>query len=509
MKIRLNKLAAVALLLAMAPMAVNAVPTLNPANGHYYEVVPGDAITWDAAKLAADSASFTINGVQVPGHLTTITSVAEDAFVDQLREDSALGQVWIGGSQADNQSTTGDGWQWENDEGPIPGVDSDDPYANWGDNNSASDIEPNDGDGTENNEENHLALGRYGLGRGWNDEGSAPQLIEGYIIEFSNTENAENCIAGSGFVCNMSTVQQVELPANINLPPDPPPTITQGLVKFAIASICPPATEASFFVHRDGRVSDDGRPNGPMVELILSDFFLDPLPEGEKLILDKFTYGSPCVAVVKGGANFDLTPALANGGVVTSTQIPELVPNIGQVFGCDDADLQRRTQFTYQTDITIDMEEISSAAMTSSCNSPSRAKTFDFSDFTLNAHEDCGINFGLLGGPELVVQCFTDLAIAKYDLLEQVILRSKPNVDNRTWKKIHSKFNQARSMTSTSNYGKAHTRLHALLDLVEGAGWIVAPGENEPGNMIMRINNLIFRNEELNEVAGNPALPVL
>ncbi|TFH47179.1 MAG: hypothetical protein E4H01_08705 [Lysobacterales bacterium] len=501
MKIRLNKLATAAPLFALAPMAANAAPTLNPANGHYYEVVPSGAITWDAAKLAADAASFTFNGVQVPGHLATITSLEEDAFVDQLRENAGVGQAWVGGSQADTQSTTGDGWQWENGEGVIPGADSHfpDPYANWGDNNSASDVEPNDGDGTENNAENHLAIGRYGFGGGWNDEGVALNLIEAFMVEFSGTVDASLCIDidGGQVTCNPSGVQTVVLPANITLPSGA--TITQGLVRFAMSSTCPPATEPSFFVYRDTRVDEDGRPNGPMVELILSNFFAVIPPAGEELILDQYTYGSPCVAVVKGGANFDLTPALVNGGVITSRQIPELVPNIGQVLGCDDSDLQRRTQFGYGTDIRFDMEEETSASMTAGCNSPSRASTLGFSNFTLNTHEDGGISFS--GPGDLaVIQFFSDRAIAKYDLLEQVILRSQVNVDSSTFKKIHSKFNQARSMTKTFNYGKADLRLKDLLVLVEGANWDVNNGFNDPGNMIMRIKNLIYRNAQLDEV---------
>jgi hypothetical protein len=231
---------------------------------------------------------------------------------------------------------------------------------------------------------------------------------------------------------------------------------------------------------------------------------LDVFNDGE-LILPAHQFGSPCFAVVEGGANFDLTPALGNGGVVDASQIPESVPGIGQTFGCLSAanpDLQTTTQFGYQTHVRFDMVEESGAAMTSGCNSPSRAGTFKLSYFILNTHEDCGIDYSAAGGRAAVQLCFTNRAEDYYAALEQVLYASAPNLIKPKFSTLTSKFNQARSMTKTGQYSKSSQRLRELLGLVEGGQWNVSNGENEPGNIIMRINNLIFRNEQLAAAAS-------
>ena len=166
------------------PVPANLVTAgTNTATGHYFEVYKKpstDSLTWDAAK--ASLGTRRCGGVT--GHLATITSSDEDEFVDALRQTAVvalggLGQVWVGGSQGSGSAQPGDGWYWENNEGPFPGVNSATGYAHW---NAA---EPNDGgDFIEDGQENHLTLGRYGLGGGWNDEGTALNSIGGYIVEY-------------------------------------------------------------------------------------------------------------------------------------------------------------------------------------------------------------------------------------------------------------------------------------------------------------------------------------
>lgn len=157
----------------------------NPETGHYFEVYAASGITWAAAKACADSKT-TPEGV--PGHLATITSTSEDAWVDSLRNASGLGQVWIGGFQAPGSTEPGGGWRWENNEGPFSGINNDPNlpgYTNW------AATEPNNDGGVES----HLTLGRYGLGGGWNDEGSAPGSIGGFIVEYDVPRTAE-CVVG-------------------------------------------------------------------------------------------------------------------------------------------------------------------------------------------------------------------------------------------------------------------------------------------------------------------------
>jgi hypothetical protein len=64
-----------ALLLPGLPTSA-AAPTLNPANGHYYELLPGP-MNWTDLQAAANSRSY--SGMQ--GHLVTITSQSEQDFI--------------------------------------------------------------------------------------------------------------------------------------------------------------------------------------------------------------------------------------------------------------------------------------------------------------------------------------------------------------------------------------------------------------------------------------------
>ena len=475
--------ASIALFVLLTPFAAKAadpVPVLGP-DGHYYVIIAASAIDWDTAKTMAEDSEL-LPEWGIAGHLATITSAEEQAFVESLRSDPqrALGQVWIGGYQTPNSGTTGAGWNWVNGEGAIT-------TFYW------HPAEPNDGDGTENNQENHLATGRYGDAQ-WNDEGVAPQLITGFVVEFSGTVDAGNCKANSGLVCNPSGVQSVSLPATINLPPNA--TITQLLVRPRPtdgAGVCP----GSQYAFLDPRVN-------PLTGRVVAAVELDVFNDGS-LILPAHQFGSPCFAVVEGGANFDLTPALSNGGVVDASQIPESVPGIGQTFACLSAtnrDLQTTTQFGYQTHDRFDMVEESGVAVTKGCNSPSRAGTFKLSWFILNTHEDCGIVYSAPGGRAAVQQCFIDRAVDYYDALEQVLFAAAPNLVRPKFSTLSSKLNQARSMTKTGQYSKSNQRLQDLLGLVQGAQWDVSNGENEPGNLIMRINNLIFRNEQLATAAS-------
>ena len=184
MNSRLTKIPAFALVFAIVSLAANATPTLGP-NGHYYEVIAGDGISWDAANAAATGTIY----LGATGHLATLTTATEDAFVDGLRQAALTGavpiitqgQVWIGGFQADGSAEPGDGWGWVNGEGSFPGTNGGSTYANWADRQGrAQQLR------WPNINERHLALGRYTDDDGWNDEGSAPGSIGGFIVEYSD-----------------------------------------------------------------------------------------------------------------------------------------------------------------------------------------------------------------------------------------------------------------------------------------------------------------------------------
>jgi parallel beta-helix repeat protein len=129
-------------------------------NGHFYRYVT-TPLTWDQAKAAAESTSY--RGVQ--GHLVTITSAGENAFVGSLKTLMGLGDMrgWIG---LFDRSGTG-AWTWVTNE--------DFSYTNWdtGEPNSI---------GTE------LAVEFYGSTNSWNNNvGNANPFIQGYIIEYDVT----------------------------------------------------------------------------------------------------------------------------------------------------------------------------------------------------------------------------------------------------------------------------------------------------------------------------------
>lgn len=183
---RIGRLAGLSALLAVGSAGANPNPCpaspmaadTNPETGHYFEVYESPGVSWSVANDCAIAKTYS----GVPGHLATITSSSEDAWVDNLRAtQSGLGQVWVGGLQQPGATEPGGGWGWVNDEGPFPGDNNGPAYANW---NAA---EPNN----SGNVESHLAIGRYGAGGGWNDEGVAPGSIAGFVVEYDVPRPAE------------------------------------------------------------------------------------------------------------------------------------------------------------------------------------------------------------------------------------------------------------------------------------------------------------------------------
>ncbi|TMP96747.1 MAG: hypothetical protein E6L09_14580 [Verrucomicrobia bacterium] len=151
-------------------------------NGNFYEFVSAPAIPWEDAKAAAEQRTL----CGQPGHLATITSPDEDVYLQFLWEESVAGgafarEAWTGGFQLPNQATPNDGWMWINGEGPIEGFTGGSTYAGWffG--------EPNDCCQSlyfEDNEENYLGIGVFGV-LGWNDDGNGHlDNIGGYIVEY-------------------------------------------------------------------------------------------------------------------------------------------------------------------------------------------------------------------------------------------------------------------------------------------------------------------------------------
>jgi len=526
MKIRVMEW--VVTLVVLVPFAAVSAPEINPANNHYYEVFSDEGIPWGDAETIANR--MKIGAVQ--GHLATITSAEEDEFVDDLRQAAFDGgdipkqQVWIGGHQMQDPPPDGpgDGWVWVNVEGLIPGTNSTDLYANW-----AEDEPNNAGSG-----ELGLTLGRNGLYGGWNDEGAALGLIGGFVVEFDfdKTTDAQNCHGEPDIQdpdeeqgCNPSGTQNIQIP-----PPEAWPEgaeITEALLRpdpdyLAAISLDDGVREACSgeFVYPDPRVDVDGFPDPNLRQpLYVFDVFGHPdtVPSDYDLVLDEYTYGSPCFAVVFGStANFNLEDVFPNGVAITRLQFPERVPGIGPVNKCYDPDigspdpnpnynpdLQKTSQLTYQTDDRSEMVEKAAAVVTNACFNPSRGSTVRFSFGVLNTAEHCGIDFDGPNGPADILQCFYDLAVAKFDALDQALVSAAPKLVSPKLSSLTKEVNRARSMVKNGHFSRAVTRLKDLLTKVNGAEWDNIDGRNHPGVLVMRIENLLFRVDQLRLAEAN------
>lgn len=147
----------------------NAVPILDPLTGHYYDVIESaTGFSWFDAKSEAEALTF----FGAPGHLTTITSQAENDFIFNSLPLISGENYWIGGFQPEGSPEPQGNWQWTTGE-PFS-------FANWvtGEpNNFPSFAGPNE-DGI------HL----IGVNGQWNDlnrnRGVMPDGSYGFIVEF-------------------------------------------------------------------------------------------------------------------------------------------------------------------------------------------------------------------------------------------------------------------------------------------------------------------------------------
>ena len=142
------------------------VPTLNPANGHFYDWVDRGGIDFDSARTLAASMSY----LGTPGHLATITSDTENDFLHNNFDMKA----WIGAFQDFNDpnfSEPAGGWTWVTGE---PWT-----FDSW------NPGEPNNG----LTGEEHYAEFWVGL---WNDKklGGGSGGVGGFFVEYSDVSTA-------------------------------------------------------------------------------------------------------------------------------------------------------------------------------------------------------------------------------------------------------------------------------------------------------------------------------
>lgn len=140
-------------------------PILNPGNGHYYALMQAE-LSWQDAKSSAESLTY----LGMHGYLATITSEAEEDFINNNLGLSYWAHYWIGGYQQwEPGDDTADGWKWVTGESWS--------FDHWANN------EPNDNDNTENGQEDHLELIYIG-DSDWND--CRGEYIRYYIVEFES-----------------------------------------------------------------------------------------------------------------------------------------------------------------------------------------------------------------------------------------------------------------------------------------------------------------------------------
>ena len=190
-RFRICAIALLAMIFSWAPSTSKATPILF--GGNAYEVFVAPNIDWNTANAAAMAAMF----MGQPGHLATITSLAEDQFIDGIRITAGGGEFWVGGFQLPGSMEPGAGWTWVNGEGAIAPTNAGPGYANW------LGGEPNNVGAAG---EDFLAVGLFNQ-FGWNDEGNLG-LISGYIVEWDRVPVPEPsalaifaiALAGLGFM---------------------------------------------------------------------------------------------------------------------------------------------------------------------------------------------------------------------------------------------------------------------------------------------------------------------
>ncbi len=474
---KIHSLAGIAAILASAlvPTVLFAAPVFGPVvefDGRHYQVVKENGISWHTAKGIAESQVY--DGVT--GHLATLTSQAEDEFVDQLRRKGGLSrpEVWVGGFQQEcTPKAAGCGWQWLNGEGPIstPQV----PllsYSNW------LPDEPNDNTGPGS--EQHVAIGLRNE-FGWNDEGALGN-IGGFVIEYDTARIVEpsECIDGDG--CETTTGQILLLP-----PVELGENAAIGIRTFEF--------------------TDDPARCGVAPLTLFGGS--DPRPP---LKIPPYLCGSPRFLVVEVNTQ-DF--ALAQGTVLVENEPAEALP--GNLYECDgplaqdplfpDRDPQHRDVVAWQaTDFTTMLENDLGASVDSAfagalgeftfeCGS-SRGKIKSASYYVIGMHIDFGPGFDLAENAAANHQKFVALTRYKLLLLRASVVESRPALNGVAYAVLRALVDSTIKLHDRGRFDAALAGTRLFLRLVEGFSYATIPGENYNGEHLMRGSNLQFMYEE-------------
>ena len=465
-------------IIALLPVTATAttadpVPVLKSEEafeGRIYQVYAAKRITWQQADTFAKT--VTIDGVV--GHLATITSAAEDATIDRLRNEAQLQspEAWVGGTQTDGAGEPGAGWMWVNNEGPISTSDFPLPsYSNWLPN------EPND-----RNTEKFLAVGLRGA-LGWNDE-QALGNIGGFVVEFdaATIANPQNCQTAAG--CETTLGQLVEYPA--------------GSV--------PDGAEISVKTYE---FTDDMMNRCGQTPLVL--FANDGIPDNE-VTIPPYLCGSPQFLLVRVEApDVDLGDGT---GLIVNEVLEALPSNLYDCFGPKgvnppvDLDPQFRDRVTYQTtdpakmletDIgaTVNpMYEGSLSEVTFECGS-SRGKIKSNSWFGVGLSVNFGVGFDLATNPDGNRDAFAQLTRYKLLVLKAAVLESRPALNRTYGQKIGFYFLKKLSRIAIrqhdrQRYNAARRTIRVVEFIAENLTYDDVTDENYRGEHLMRSSNIEF-----------------
>ncbi|HRP35439.1 MAG TPA: hypothetical protein PLI48_06075 [Gammaproteobacteria bacterium] len=461
------------LLAALAPPQPEFGPIVE-FDGRHYQVVRSDGIDWDAANDIANASVY--DGVS--GHLATLTSRAEDEFVDQLRRDSGLArpEVWVGGvQQSCTPEAAGCGWHWVNGEAAISTPQA--PllsYSNW------LPGEPNDNYGKGS--EQHLAIG-LGNAFGWNDEGALGN-IGGFVIEYDTARivDPNQCIEGDG--CETTAGQVLLLPP-VEL-----------------------ADNASIGIRTYEFTDDPDRCGVAPLTLFGGS---DPRPP---LVIPPYLCGSPRFLVVEVSTEgFEVR----QGTILVENEPAEALP--GNLYECTgpiaqdplnpDLDPQHRDVVAWQATAAADMLESDLGAsvdpmfagalgeFTFECGS-SRGKIKSASYYVVGMHIDFGEGYDLAGNAAANHERFVALTRYKLQLLQAAVEESRTNLalQNGDYTKMSTMLRNALRFHDRGQFGSALKSVNQFLKFVDKADYAVIPGENYQGEHDMRGSNLVFMYEE-------------
>ena len=475
MTVRMISFSAIALACAMMAAPGFATSVYGPVvefDGRHYQVVKDNGVSWDTANANAQSQTF----AGVAGHLATLTSAAEDNFVESLRAGAGLSrpEVWVGGFQEScTPPEPGCGWQWVNGEGPISTPDV--PllsYSNW-----------QAGEPNNLNTEMFLAIG-LGNNPGWNDE-QALGNIGGYVIEFDTATvvDPDECLAGDG--CPTTTGQTLLLP-----PVDLGMDASIGVRTFEFTD-----NPARCGVYPLTLFGGAGEPPA--------------------LIIPPYLCGSPKFLVVE--VDTDGFEVL-QGTVLVENDPEEALPDnlydctgpfLNDPLGPDPLGLdpQHRDVVAWQatnfedmleTDIgaTVDpMFEGSLGEFTHECGS-SRGKIKSASYYVIGLHIDFGTGYDLAENSAVNHDMFVALTGYKLELLQASVVESRPALHRFVYRAMLGLVNGAIRLHDRGRFSAALLSIRLFLLAAENVAYATIPGENYNGEHLMRGSNIQFTYEE-------------